>query len=863
MSLLNLLRFISLRHMRLQKAQTFMAVSGICLGVAAIVSIGIINNSILFSFEDSINKVTGKAVLQITGAQSGFPEELLEKVQGVTGVEYAVPIIDTHGILVGGKEESLMILGIDVLIDHQIRSYSLSEDNSDIPDPLLFLAKPDSILITNRFAEREKIKLEQKINIQTVQGIKTLKVRGLLNPEGPAKAMDGNIAIMDIYAAQMAFGKEGRIDRIDVSILKGETIESVKKRIEDALPKGYNVDTPEGRTKQVEILLSTFQRNINLISFIAVFVGMYLIYNAVSIAVVHRKKEIGILRAIGTKRGQIIRLFLSETLVIAVIGSSLGIGFGIFLAKSLVSVFGQVVSEIYMRTSVNEISISYDHLIKGFFAGIITSIIAAMFPAISSSRITPISAIRSVPFSEDGFFTKKKLGIASIFFVVCAVCLFLQYKLTENNSYFHSSLGVFVATLFILIGLSLATPAFLKAYLLFFRRFIASKMGSSGKLAGLNLQKNINRNAVAAAAVFYGISVFVSTAGFMYSAKMSVMRFIDNAVKAEILITSGHPLATTGSKNIPMPLDMLKEVEKIPGVLQADPFRKLYVSYNNRRTLLLNIDVARRLSYSSFMVVSGEEKNLSNILSNKDNVLINEGFALKNNIKPGDSIVLPTPNGQVSFGVAAIIVEYTSDIGSILMDIHTYQRYWKERLADTIAVRVKDKKNSEAVRKAIQDKFGNDRKLFVLLASEFKKEIRKIIDQVFVFNYMLNVITLTIASLGIIVTLLASVLERTREIGILRAIGMLKKQVSQVVVLESMLLGLAGGTLGCVAGIVNGWMTLDGFYRSDFGASAQYFIPYASIIWAIIISGLLSAIAGIYPARRAAKTNIVEALAYE
>jgi putative ABC transport system permease protein len=324
MNFFNLFKHISLKRVRLQKVHTLMTVAGICLGVAAIVSIGIVNKSVMHSFEDSINRVTGKAALQVTGAASGFPEELIERVQKVPGVEYAMPVIDTQGILVKGRERTLMILGVDVLQDGNIRDYKLAGDNADIPDPLLFLARPDSILLTKEMAAREGIAIDQTIRIQTVRGIRTFRVRGLLDPEGPAKTMGGNIAIMDYPAAQMAFGKEGRIDRIDVSLLPEEDIEIVRERIKKTLPEGYTVVTPEGRTKQVEVLISHFQKNINLISFIAVFVGMYLIYNAVSISVVQRKKEIGILRALGTTRLQIITLFLGETAVMAVVGSAAG-----------------------------------------------------------------------------------------------------------------------------------------------------------------------------------------------------------------------------------------------------------------------------------------------------------------------------------------------------------------------------------------------------------------------------------------------------------------------------------------------------------------------------------------------------------
>ncbi len=863
MNLINLLKHISLKRIRLQKVHTLITVAGICLGVAAIVSIGIVNKSVMRSFEDSINRVTGRAALQITGAASGFPEELIERVQKVPGVEYAVPVIDTQGILVGAKEQTLMILGVDVLQDGNIRDYKLSDESADIPDPLLFLARPDSILLTRELAKREGIRIEQTIQVQTVRGIRTFRVRGLLDPEGPAKIASGSIAIMDYPAAQMAFGKEGRIDRIDVSLQRGEDLETVRDRIKKALPGGYGVVTPEGRTKQVAVLISHFQKNINLISFIAVFVGMYLIYNAVSISVVQRKKEIGILRALGTTRRQIIALFMGETVFMALVGSGLGIGVGVLFARSAIGAVGQTVSEMYMRTSVSEIAISWPNLAVGFMTGIAASLAAAFIPALASTRITPISAIRSAPYSEEGLLSSKRLKIAAASFVILSVILLVLFKSFDGSAILHSTAIMFCATISLLLGISLATPSVLQGFLAFFHRVISPHVGAVGRLAGLNLQKNINRNAVAAAAIFYGISVFVSSAGLIYSTKHSVLDWIDSYVRGDIIVTSGHPIATTGSQNIPMPVEMWKDIEKIPGVLSADPFRKIYIDFKDRRILLLTLDIKRRLVYSPFKIAQGTQEDMARLLPNGNYIGVNEALAAQEHLRPGDAMVLPTPSGPVEFRVAVINVDYSSDSGTLIMDMNTYHRYWKEYLADSFSVRVTQKDQVGPVRDEIVRRFGNDRKLFVLPAREFRIEIQKIIDQGFAVNQAINVITMTIACFGIIVTLLASVLERTREIGILRSIGMLRGQVSRVVVLESMLLGLIGGALGAGAGVIIGWMSLEGFLKGDYGASMRYHISYASIVWAIVLSTLLAALAGIYPARRAAKTNIVEALSYE
>ncbi|HUJ19853.1 MAG TPA: FtsX-like permease family protein [Nitrospirota bacterium] len=863
MNLFNLLKHISVRRIRLQKVHALMTMAGICLGVAAIVSIGIVNKSVMQSFEDSITRVTGRAALQITGPASGFPEGLLERVQNVPGVEYAVPVIDTQGILIGAKESSIAILGVDVLQDSNIRDYHLSEESADIPDPLLFLARPDSILLTKELAGREGIAIDQKIRVETVQGIRTFQVRGLLNPEGPAKAMGGNIAIMDYPAAQMAFGKEGRIDRIDVSLLRGEEFESVRRRIEKAIPAGYSIVTPEGRTKQVALLISHFQKNINLISFIAVFVGMYLIYNAVSIAVVQRRKEIGILRALGTTRRQIIALFLGETLAMAVVASGLGLAVGILFAKAAIGAVGQTVSELYLRTSIQQITVSPPDLAIGFLSGIAASLAAAFFPSLASARITPVSAIRSVPYSEEGLLSGNRLRIAAVLFVAFALFLLVLYKAFADSLLLHNTVAMFSATIFLLLGISLATPSVLEGFLGFFHRALSPYIGAAAKLAGLNLQKNITRNAVAAAAIFYGISVFVSSAGIIYSAKQSVLEWIDSYVRGDIIVTSGHPIASTGSQNIPMPVDLWKDIEKVPGVLSADPFRKIYIDYRGRRLLLLTLDIDRRMLYSPFKVTQGRREDMVRLLPNRNAIAVNETVAAQERLKPGDTMVLPTPEGPVAFTVAVVNVDYSSDSGSILMDMHTYRKYWKEYLADSFSVRVKPDAHVNTVRDEIAKRFGNDRKLFVLPAREFKLEIRKLIDRGFAVNHAINIVTMLIACLGIIVTLLASVLERTREIGILRSIGMLRSQVSRVVVIESMVLGLIGGVLGAGAGIAIGWMSLEGFLKSDYGASMQYHVDPASLLWALGISTTLAGLAGIYPARRAAKTNIVEALTYE
>lgn len=864
MSLINLLQFISTRHLRLQKTQIVLAVSGICLGVAAMVAVDLVNRSVLESCEDSIDQATGRAVLQVTGADSGFPEEILERIQQLPGVEYAVPVVEAIGSLASGEgERPLVILGIDVLQDHHIRSYSITDDSAEIPDPLLFLAKRDSILLTKTLAAETGIGLDQEIRVETVAGLKTFKVRGLLNPEGPARVAGGDIAIMDYYAAQMAFGKEGRLDRIDISLLPGRDFAAMKTDIERLLPPGYDVDTPAGRTRQVEILLNRFRSSLGLVGWMALFVGMYLIYNTVSITAVQRRREIGILRALGAARGQIAALFLAETLLLSALASLLGIGLGLAFAKASVGIVARSVTDMYIQATVEGLAVSWPALARNAGIGMLASLVAAVLPSLAAAGVAPISAIRTAPYGGGQAGTRRRLGASACACLLSCLACLLLFKAGQSGSPLHGTWTMLAAGLFLLLGASLAAPLLLAGLAPRITPLLARCCGAHGRMAGLNLTKNSSRNGVAVAAILCGIAFFVSSANTVHSMRNSLSEWFDSIIRADLLISSGHPLATGGAPTIPMPAEMLQEIEKIPGVQFAEPFRKARIGYNGRKVMLEVFDVALRLEYCPAMMAVGDREDMARQLPGQDNVVVNEQFARKERVQPGDAIVIPTPRGPVRFGVAGIIVSFSSDSGVIWMDVNTYRRHWRDPLVDTYEVLVQPGAEVEVVRQAILERFRGERTLFALPSAEFKAEVQKILDRSFVMTNAVNIITLVVAGIGIVITMLASVLERTREIGLLRGIGMQRRQVFGVVLLESALIGLLGGILGAGAGIVIGWLTMEGVIRIDYTASIGYRVHFAALAGALLLALILSALAGIYPARRAAATNIAEALSHE
>src|SRR4029077_16166572 len=258
--------------------------------------------------------IAGKTELQVTAGEAGFPEEVLEKVQAASTVRVAVPVIEAVVETNFKGQGNLLVLGVDMTGDRTLRDYDLdSADDAVIDDPLVFLAQPDSIILSNEFADRNHIVVGGRVALGTVEGDKPFVVRGVMKSSGLTSAFGGNLAIMDIYAAQKMFGRGRKFDRVDLAVKPGRTIADAEHELRTALGPGFQVEPPSGRGQQFEAMLSAYSMMVGLSSLLALFIGMFIIYNAFSIAVTQRRSEIGILRALGATRRQIRWLFLGES----------------------------------------------------------------------------------------------------------------------------------------------------------------------------------------------------------------------------------------------------------------------------------------------------------------------------------------------------------------------------------------------------------------------------------------------------------------------------------------------------------------------------------------------------------------------
>ena len=274
----------------------------------------------------------------------GFDEDVLDKVRELPEVRAAAPVIEAT---VGTGKSNLLILGVDMLGDRNIRNYDLEGTDEAIDDPLIFLAQPDSLMVTKTFADERGLKVNSRLPMRTMQGDQVFTVRGIMKPGGLASAFGGDLAIMDIYAAQKMFGRGRKFDRIDIALEEGASLDGATAKLQALLGSGFQVEPPSSRGQQFESTSRMYALASNVTSVFALFIGMFIIYNTFAIAVTERRSEIGILRALGAMRGQIRTLFLVESALAGLAGTFVGVLFGIVMARAMAGYIGSMLTEIY------------------------------------------------------------------------------------------------------------------------------------------------------------------------------------------------------------------------------------------------------------------------------------------------------------------------------------------------------------------------------------------------------------------------------------------------------------------------------------------------------------------------------------
>lgn len=845
------------RRLLREPLRTMITIVGVALGVAVVIAIQLANAGSVRGFQTALDTMSGRASVEIVGSAAGVDETMLPLLGWLREFGRVSPVIegDMAALLDGGRTEAMRVLGVDILRDVPLRDYRIVSDAtgpaSDAVPVARFLdllTSPRAVVIAAAFAQRHGLAPGGTLRLVSGDRVQPFTVEGLLADDGPARVLDGNFVLMDIAAAQLAFDRLGRIDRIDVRLHEGLDVDEALAAVRTRLPAGLEAQRPARRGEQVERMLAAFHMNLTALSWIALVVGLFLVYNTVTVSVVARRDEVGMLRAIGVTRSQVMALFLGEAAVLGVAGATIGLGLARLLASAAIGLTSSTVSTLYIATAAVPPDLDAWHVGLAFGIGIPLSLLAAAVPAREAAGVPPTAAIRGADMLETRFVLRSR------FVVGPAALLALASWLATLGPVGRVPLFGYLSAFAIIIGAALLVPAVIFGVARVARRPLRRLFGVEGLLAHGNLAAAIPRLSISVAALAVALSMMVAIAVMIGSFRETVTYWVGQTLQADLFISPGMRAASGVEQTISA--EVAAVVAAHPSVTATDSFRNTEIVYQDERVVLGagTFDVVAR---HGSLVVKSPSNGIEALRSaiGRDAVVVSEAFSTKFGVSDGDDLTLITRAGPRVFHVTAVYYDYATERGVIVMDRGTFTRHFGELRPTGLSAYLRPDADADAVRAEILASIDDSRRVFIYTNRALRAEVLRIFDSTFSITYALEVIAVAVAMLGVAGTLLTLVIERRRDLGLLRLAGADRRQIRRMVMIEAGLIGLVSQGIAIGMGLALSLVLIYVINVQSFGWTIQFHLPVTFLVQASIAVVVATTLAGIYPAHRAADTG--------
>jgi putative ABC transport system permease protein len=857
----SILLALVLRPIVREKTRTLLTIIGIAVGVGVVVAVQLANQSALRAFRESVDAIAGRANYQIVSDSGRLDENVLFRLQPLwrDGARFA-PVIDVEGI-VEPTQQPIRLLGVDLLSDLHFRDYRYaridvapaSSRASAGGDATLMLSlfANDSVILPAPFAREHHLDLGSPITLNILGNRRTLIVRGLLEARGPATAFNGAIAICDIATAQRNFGMKGRLTRVDLLIPEEGWMPSSVQRL---LPPATRIERPSRRNERVEKMLRAFRVNLFALAGVALLVGMFLVYNTVLISILRRRRDVGILKTIGTAPRQIFFAFLGEGLLFGLIGAALGIALGDGLARAILGLVGRTINSLYVTSQPEAVALTPSVVVLGLVVGVTLSLLSAVQPSLEAANVRPSIMLRGGQAPPRRRHAGGAAGAPLSFVLAIAASLLPPIAGIPIFGY--------VAVLFVVSGFSLLAPMIVRGTSAIFAPPMRRAFGIVGHLAAASLPASLRRTSIANAALSLAIAMMVAVTVMVGSFRVTVDIWVRQTVQSDLWLRPSKGL--TNADAALFPPSILDDLSKVDFIAGLDPVRGRDVILGDSIVAVGSGDfrVAARLGSLPMITPRSSSDGLRRAIAT-NGVFVSESFSIKFKKGVGDSIDLPTAHGTRRFPITGVYRDYSNDRGVVVMDRPLYVRSFDDDAINTVVVFLKPGVDRDAARARLEQLLGPKYHAFAILNASIRKEVMTIFDQTFLITYALLAIAIVVAVLGIINTLAALILERTRELALLRVSGMSAREMRTMIVLESALLGIASTVVGVVMGYALSWILIYVINKQSFGWTIAFHTPVQLVAASLAVTFLASLLAGLVPARVASRIDIAAAIKSE
>ena len=853
---LRLLSWFTLRQWQNQPWRVLAVLVGIVLGAAVFTSVRLAVDASLESFTRSMDYISGSAEWTVTKPGGRIPEGLVARLIAYPAVETASPLITSYVSFSRENRESFMLIGLDPVSAFPLRQWQIQAPQQEAGQIWLDLIRePGTLLPGSRLAQQESLKAGDVVSLEHVNRVAPFRVLGTLNQDGLALVDGGMVAITDIATMQEFTGTQGWVDRIDLRLTSKSTEKDVAA-LRALLPAGMNLEASTEAVQTGRTMIHAYQLNLSVLSFVSLFVGMFLVYSLVSLNATSRRRELATLRSLGAGSRLIFLIILSEGLLLGIFGWVLAIPVGSFLVRYILEGVSSTISNLFVRVRVETLRLDVWEIQLSFLMTLFVSSLAALNPALEASRITPREAMVKHESGDRLVRSPRYLTLFGILLIM------LSYPVARLPAIPGFPVAGYLAICLLVAGFAMLSGPCLRwmgSYLPPVLRRLAKEPAF---LAGRYVRDAGSRTAISVGALVTAMALFTALVIMIYSFRQTVTLWVEQTIAGDFFIRP--KMAGLNRYQDSLPSSVVNAVKQIEGV-EIAPYRHLDLREDGIPYQLEAVDFELLLRKGNFMLLNGNIEEMKNSLISGQGALVSEVFSNQTRLGPGDrykvqlgEVVLDTP-------ILGVFRDYRTQGGIVYTDLSDYQRLtgdmrWSgARLFFTN--REQDQTNALArLRSQLIVCCAEKHPLDMAAGFELRREILEIFDQTFAITTVLLLIALLVAGIGITTTLTMLVLERSRQLNTLMAVGAEYKQIRSMIFWEAVLMVAAGEAIGLVCGFFLSYILVYIINRQSFGWTFLYRVDWGQLLAAVPLIMLAALIATLPAARLVVRSSPAQAL---
>lgn len=823
---LRLLNRFSVRNLRTRPWHFLAVIFGIALGAAVFTSVRLAVDASMDSFTRTMDLLSGEADFTVVRSGGRLPEDLAARLWSHPAVETASPIITSYVTVSGRDEEPFLMIGLDPVLDYPLRSWQIAPSSGDVSRIWLrIVTSPNTLLLSPRLARQLALESGRMVSLEHVNQVSLFNVAGILEDHGLSLVEGGYVAVADLSTMQEFTGLQGWVDRIDLRLSPGATRQDLE-HLRTLLPPGVRLEPPSETRESGRNMIHAYQLNLSMLSFVSLFVGMFLVYSLVSLNAASRRRELAILRSLGASSRMIFTLVLSEGLILGLVGWLMAVPIGSLLVTYLVRGVSSTVNNLFVRVRVESLILDPWEILLSFAVTVFVAFIAASRPAFLATRIPPRETLM-MHAAADG---AKKNAYRWPFFGLLLVGV--SWPLAKLPGLPGFPVAGYVAILCLVIGFSLLCTPVLRWIGSSFPPLLRRLAGEPAFLAARYVRDAGNRAAIAVGALITAMALFVALVIMVHSFRHTVSLWVYQTLAGDFFLRP--KMAGINLYQDPLPPKAVEALQRVEGV-DIMPYRHFELRHGNVPFEFEAVPFDLLLQHAQFLLLHGDMEKIRPALIKGDGVLVSQVFMNQTGLGPGRRFEVELGPLSLDLPILGVFRDYRTRGGIVYADLRRFQELTGDLEWSGVRFFFREppqdlKQATDRLRAQLLKGLAREHPIEMISGAALRKEIMDIFDQTFAVTTVLLLIALTVAGLGITTTLTVLVLERIRQLNTLAAVGAGSGQIRAMIFWEALLMVITGEAVGLLCGFLMAHLLIDVINLQSFGWTFLYVVDWKALL---------------------------------